>query len=72
MLCCVVGVLYRILLCVLDFVSEARVIFRYELEQRGLTTGALYVAAHDIEAHTAAAAPSGAAFSPVNSSCSYV
>ena len=57
-------------LCDSDFVSEARVIFRYELEQRGLTTGALYVAAHDIEAHTAAAA--GAAFSPVNSSCSYV
>ena len=55
------------LLCISDFVSEARVIFRYELEQRGLTTGALYVAAHDIEAHTAAAA--GAAFSPVNSSC---
>ena len=54
-------------LCDSDFVSEARVIFRYELEQRGLTTGALYVAAHDIEAHTAAAA--GAAFSPVNSSC---
>ena len=63
---------YKMNLCDSDFVSEARVIFRYELEQRGLTTGALYVAAHDIEAHTAAAAAAGAAFSPVNSSCSCV
>ena len=45
-----------------DFVHEARVIFRYELEEQGLTTGAFYVAAHDVHAHAAASA---ADYSPV-------